>query len=186
MKNDKGFMGKIIYNHKHPLENLDKTVTQVVKLLLLSNKLIATAESCTGGMISQLITSVPGASAVFELGICSYSNRIKNQVLEVGQDVLDKYTEVSAQTAVLMAEGVKKISGADISVSVTGIAGPGGGTPEKPVGTVYAGFVYKDLKFAKLLNLSGQSFDRETIRKYAALSVLEIVEYLLTEDVKGC
>ncbi|MDO5560962.1 MAG: CinA family protein [Oscillospiraceae bacterium] len=176
-------MDEIIYNHKHPIENLDKTVTQVVKLLLLSNKLIASAESCTGGMISQLITSVSGASSVFELGICSYSNRIKHQILGVPQEIIDKYTEVSAQTAICMAEGVKKISGADISVSVTGIAGPTGGTPDKPVGTVYAGFVYNDLKFAKLFKLTDKSFDREAIRKYTALSVLEIVEYLLTEDV---
>lgn len=124
--------------YKDIADKLDKRVTRVVELLSLSNKSIATAESCTGGLLSEMITSVPGASKVFEFGVCSYSNRIKHSILGVDQNILDKYTEVSEQTAAAMAEGMKRLSGADIAVSVTGIAGPGGGTPEKPVGIVYA------------------------------------------------
>lgn len=161
---------------------LDKRVTRVVKLLSLSNKSISTAESCTGGLISELITSVPGASGVFEFGVCSYSNRIKHDILGVDQQLLDEFTEVSKQAAEAMASGMRKISGADIAVSVTGIAGPGGGTPEKPVGTVYAGFSYGDQCYAKLIDLSSRGYDRDKIRKYTALSVLEEVEQLLTGE----
>jgi PncC family amidohydrolase len=114
----------------------------LVKLLTDKKQKIATAESCTGGMIAQMITSVAGASAVFDCGIVSYSNEIKNSVLGVKAETLEKYGAVSEQTASEMAQGVKKISGADFAVSVTGIAGPGGGSKEKPVGTVYMGIAY--------------------------------------------
>lgn len=184
MNNEAHFLEQIIHFHEDTIEKLDKRVTRVVELLTLSNKSIATAESCTGGLLSQLITSVPGASQVFELGVCSYSNRIKNQVLGVPSETIDRYTEVSQQTAISMAEGIKKISGADICVSVTGIAGPGGGTEKNPVGTVYAGFIYNDIKLIKLLKMTGTEYDREAIRIHTALSIFEAVEELLTGDVQ--
>lgn len=183
VNNETQFLEHIIHFHEDTIEKLDKTVTRVVKLLTLSNKSIATAESCTGGLLSQLITSVSGASQVFELGVCSYSNRIKNQVLGVPFEIIDKYTEVSQQTAILMAEGIQKISGADICVSVTGIAGPGGGTEKNPVGTVYTGFIYNDIKFVRLLKMTGTEYDREAIRMHTALNIFEVVEKLLTGDV---
>ncbi len=174
----------IMHNDKDAIDKLDKTVTTVVKLLMLSNKTIATAESCTGGFLSELITNIPGASNVFEAGVCSYSNRIKHEILGVPQDVLDRFTEISSQTAIAMADGIKKLSGADICVSVTGLAGPGGGTEEKPVGTVYAGFVFNNQRYARLFDFSGRNFDRKTIREYTALSIFEEVKQLLEGD--GC
>jgi len=160
-------------------QKLDKQVTRVVKLLSLSNKSIATAESCTGGLISELITSVPGASGVFEFGVCSYSNRIKHDVLGVDNRILDEFTEVSVQTAMAMAEGMRRISGADIAVSVTGIAGPGGGTPEKPVGTVFIGFSTENGCYARCPDLCGMGLNRDGIRKHTALSVFNEVELIL-------
>ena len=101
---------------------------------------VATAESCTGGLVSERITRVSGSSRVFDCGVCSYANAIKAKVLGVSEETLSTLGAVSAETAVQMAQGVKKLSGADIGVSTTGIAGPGGGTAEKPVGLVYMCF----------------------------------------------
>lgn len=92
-------------------------------------------------MLSQAITSVPGASEIFEMGIVSYSNRVKAKLLGVKEEILERYGAVSEQTAVAMAEGVLRQSGAQIGVAVTGIAGPTGGTKEKPVGTVYVSVI---------------------------------------------
>jgi nicotinamide-nucleotide amidase len=98
---------------------------------------LAVAESCTGGGISQAVTDVAGSSAWFDRGFVTYSNRAKVEMLEVGQTTLDTHGAVSAETALEMAAGALKHSIADLAVAVTGIAGPGGGTPAKPVGTVF-------------------------------------------------
>lgn len=98
---------------------------------------ISTAESCTGGMISGAITSVSGSSSVIELGVCSYSNRIKHEVLGVSVQTLEKFSEYSVQCAEEMARGALKLSDADFAVSTSGVAGPSGGSEENPVGTVY-------------------------------------------------
>ncbi len=100
---------------------------------------LATAESCTGGMISAAITAVSGSSAVIELGVCSYSNRIKHDILGVSTAVLEAHTEYSLQCAEEMAAGVIRAAGADFGVSTTGVAGPTGGTSEHPVGEVFIG-----------------------------------------------
>ncbi len=97
---------------------------------------IAVAESCTGGLVSAALTEIPGASAVFEAGFVTYSNELKHKVLGVSDDVLDTFGSVSIATAWAMAQGALKKSGADIAVSITGIAGPDGGSEMKPVGTV--------------------------------------------------
>ena len=102
-------MKKLIKSPETTLINLDKTVTSVVNCLSERGLTIATADSCTGGLLSALITSVPGASAVFECGICSYSNRIKHKVLGVSEQTLTEYSEISEQTAGEMAEGLKKV-----------------------------------------------------------------------------
>ena len=134
---------------------------------------IATAESLTGGMVSESITRVPGASGVLECGVCSYSNRIKHEILGVSEETLEKYTEYSAQTPCEMAQGVRSLSGADIGVATTGIAGPGGGSKERPVGLVYVGISTKDRTFAKKLLLSrGQPDERENIRILACKNAL--------------
>lgn len=144
--------------------------TSLVGILKEKNLKIATAESLTGGLVSKRITEVPGSSGVFECGICSYSNRIKHELLGVPSEILEKYTEYSSQTACAMAEGVRKLSGADIAVSTTGIAGPDGGTDEKPVGLVYVGISTPNHTFSKELHLSkGLEDERESIR-FAASS----------------
>ena len=113
--------------------------TALVRTLTTLGLTIATAESCTGGLISKRITEVEGSSAVFGCGLCTYSNEMKIQLLEVNPETLMRFGAVSAETALEMAEGVRRLSGADIGLSVTGIAGPGGGSAEKPVGLVYLG-----------------------------------------------
>lgn len=136
---------------------------------------IATAESLTGGMVSELITSVPGASGVIECGVCSYSNRIKHEILEVTEETLQKYTEYSLQTAREMAVGIRKLSGADIGISTTGIAGPGGGTDEMPVGLVFVGICSRRGTSAVRLLLGPDSNnERSRIRMAASLSALEL------------
>lgn len=172
------------YSPKNSLDNLDKMVTAVVELLLLHDITIATAESCTGGLISQLITSVPGVSEIFSLGMCTYSNEAKHRYLNVSQKTIKQHGAVSAQTAIYMARGIRKAAGADIGVAVTGIAGPGGGTPTKPVGTVFAGFAFDSRAYSILLPLNRLEWvkTREDIRKTAALCVFEQLFAQLSED----
>lgn len=176
---------KFPYIADESVQNLDKAAENVVKLLISRNLRLSTAESCTGGLISGLITSVSGASDVFEMGLCAYANRIKNEFLGVPEDELIKYSAVSSQTAIWMAKGIREKSGSDISVSVTGIAGPTGGTPEKPVGTVYVG--YADSKGAESLKLDGllllQNKSRENIRLHTAAAVMRLLEEKLRKRI---
>ena len=113
--------------------------TAVVQELSKRHLHIATAESCTGGLISKRITEVSGSSQVFDCGVCSYANQIKQRIVGVSEETLARFGAVSRQTAAEMAAGIRRLSHADIGISTTGIAGPGGGTPEKPVGLVYVG-----------------------------------------------
>ena len=144
----------------------------LVDALTKKKKRIATAESCTGGMISAAITSVSGASGVFDCGVCSYANHIKHKVIGVRDETLSTYGAVSDKTAAEMARGVRLLAGADIGISTTGIAGPLGGTPYKPVGLVYIGVSTEmGLKTEKML-LGENSADRERIRQLAVAAAL--------------
>ena len=159
---------------------LDKTAENVVQLLKERGLALAAAESCTGGLISAEITSVSGSSDVFGYGVCTYANEAKMKLLGVREETLASVGAVSEETAVQMAEGVRKLAGADIAVSVTGIAGPTGGTPEKPVGTVYIGCSTEKRTFAKRYLFTGAEFPeaadgREAIRYETALTALETV-----------
>ena len=155
---------------------------KLVKKLISKGLKISAAESCTGGLISEMITRVSGSSAVFECGVCSYSNKIKINVVGVTPGTIDKYTEVSIPCAEEMAEGVRKLSGADIGISTTGVAGPTGGTEENPVGTVYVGFSTKDGVFAEKKNFNEDHCDdRIIIRKRCAEYCLEKVYSMLSE-----
>ena len=117
---------------------------QLGRLLQSKDKKISTAESCTGGWISQIITDVPGSSAWFDRGFVTYSNAAKMQMLGVKPETLDTFGAVSAQTATEMANGALQNSDADCAIAVTGIAGPTGGTIKKPVGTVFIAWAYKN------------------------------------------
>lgn len=174
---------EIVDFSEYSIENLDKTVKNVVKLLEQKHETIATAESCTGGILSAYLTSVDGASAVFECGLCTYANRIKEMLLHVPHEILQNHGAVSMQTAIAMAQGISELTDADLCVSVTGLAGPQGGTPEKPVGTVYVGFCYQGKQTVYLLKLwnangHGRSFNRQM----TAAFVMRTAEKILMED----
>ncbi|MBC7081571.1 MAG: CinA family protein [Thermoplasmatales archaeon] len=112
-------------------------IERIAELLKKNNLWIATAESCTAGLIAHTLTNISGSSEYYKGGIVAYSNEIKAKILGVKEETLKKYGAVSEQTAREMAEGAKKVIGADIAIATTGIAGPTGGTEEKPVGLVY-------------------------------------------------
>ena len=136
--------------------------------------LIAIAESCTGGYISHMITNISGASKVFERGIVSYGNQAKVDILKVDQAVLEKYGAVSEEVARQMAYGVRVMSKpCDIGIGITGIAGPTGGTPEKPVGIVYIGFSTAKETFVKKFLFKT---DRITFKKKALEEVIQFLE----------
>ena len=118
---------------------MKKLSQKIVKILNKKNLKISFAESCTGGLLSSYITSVRGSSKVFNLGLVAYSNESKIKVLKVSKKIIRKYGAVSEQVCKAMAENVGKIDKSNIAVSVTGIAGPGGGTKKKPVGLVFIG-----------------------------------------------
>ncbi len=140
---------------------------------------LATAESCTGGLVAARLTSVPGSSDVFVGAVVAYADEVKAQELGVPADVLERYGAVSAETAAAMAEGARARLGADVAVSVTGVAGPGGGTPEKPVGLVLLHAEGPDGALARRLDLPG---DREAIRARATVAALHLVRTLLARS----
>jgi len=176
MKNSDLNSDKTGQHYKVTPENLDKLVRDVVKLFLDKRITIATAESCTGGLLSELITSVPGASQIFEIGVCTYSNKIKHEYLGVPKALFKQYGAVSRQVALAMVDGLQKQSGADICISVTGIAGPGGGSPEKPVGTVFVGISCGRKRIVKLLKLwELEDKSRDNIRMNVAYRVFDFL-----------
>jgi nicotinamide-nucleotide amidase len=140
---------------------------------------IATAESCTGGLVSARLTSVAGSSDVFVGGLVAYDDRIKLGALGVPADVLERHGAVSAETARAMAAGARRVLGADVAVSVTGVAGPGGGTAAKPVGLVYLHVETPDASHGVELRLPG---DRDAVRRRAAASALHLLRRLLTQS----
>ena len=144
----------------------------LITLLKEKTLKIATAESCTGGLVSACLTSVSGASNVFELGVTSYSNSIKNRILGVDAQTLNEFGAVSSQTASQMAENIRKLANADIGVSVTGVAGP---TSQEghPVGYVFIGVSDKEATVTKLLSIPPES--RDFVREQAVLQLFDTV-----------
>lgn len=155
----------------------DDLETVAVHTLMEKKKTLAVAESCTGGMIAKMITEVAGSSQVFTHGFVTYANEAKEQLLGVDKRVLEQLGAVSDLTAIQMCRGARKVSGADYALSVTGIAGPGGGTAKKPVGLVYIGLATPKGVRCKKLQLSGS---RDKIRTQTAMNAL----YLLIEELK--
>jgi len=155
----------------------DRSIAEIVLDLCRARGLtLATAESCTGGMVAARLTAVPGASDVFLGSVVAYANTVKAGELDVRQEVLDLHGAVSAETAAAMAHGVRSRLGADIGVAVTGVAGPGGGTEDKPVGLVFVHAVGPDGEEARRTELPG---DREMIRGRATAASLHLVRRLL-------
>lgn len=156
----------------------DDTMEKVVVGLLKQKGLtVSTAESCTGGLIAKRITDISGASENFMYGIVTYDNQAKIDLIGVSPETLVRFGAVSEETALEMARGVRAACGTDIAVSVTGIAGPGGGTPQKPVGLVYIGFEDGETALVQRYLFAG---DRETIRWQASNTALNLIRtYLL-------
>ncbi|GAA0078936.1 competence/damage-inducible protein A [Clostridium sp. CTA-5] len=151
----------------------EEPIEDVVSKMLIDRKLtISTAESCTGGMIAAKLVSYPGVSEVFLEGCVTYSNEAKHSRLNVSTDTLEKYGAVSYETAKEMAEGVAKTSNTDVSIVTTGIAGPGGGTDEKPVGLVYIGLYIKGKVSVEKHIFKG---DRNKVRTQATIRALDMV-----------
>ena len=141
-------------------------------LELLKGKTLATAESCTGGLIGAAITAVPGSSKVYRGGVVSYTNEVKENLLGVSKDSLDAHGPVSAVVAQAMAAGAKKTLNADVAVSVTGLAGPDSDDSGKAVGTVYIGYADDQILTSKEFHFTG---DREAIRLQAVASALSLI-----------
>lgn len=146
--------------------------TVVVQELTSRKQTLALAESCTGGLIGHSLTNVPGASAVLLAGVTSYSNEAKQKILGVDPEVIRLHGAVSEQCCRQMAEGARRITGATYALSVTGIAGPGGGTPDKPVGTVFIGLAGP---FETIVESRFNSMDRETFKQVTAHQALNLL-----------
>ena len=162
-------------------ESLQKLSAAVVNDLTEAGKAVSTAESCTGGWVAKSITDIPGSSAVFQYGIVSYSNGAKESILGVKNESLEKHGAVSKPVVEEMAKGVLRLSGADIAVAVSGVAGPDGGTDEKPVGTVWFAWAMRDGAKARVdTHCAHFKGDRDLIREltvaHALQGILERIE----------
>lgn len=169
----RGRLGEYLYGVD--VESLEQRVLQLLKK---ENLTFAAAESCTGGLIAKRITDLPGASAVFRGGVVSYTNGVKAGVLGVPQELLDTYGAVSEPVAKAMAEGVQRITGADLAVSVTGVAGPDKDDRGNEVGTVYIGFAHPNGTVVRKLDLGR---GRERIRTLAAHHAFDMLRRYLTD-----
>lgn len=140
---------------------------------------LATAESCTGGLLSKRLTDVSGASEVFHMGVVTYANQAKEDLLSVSHETLEQYGAVSPQTAREMAEGIVRRSGSSLGVGITGIAGPDGGTAEKPVGLIYIALSDGEHTWVTKRNPIGRTKSREWHRHCAASQALDMVRRYL-------
>ncbi len=157
----------------------DEIEAVIGRLLTSSNKKLAIAESCTGGFLSHRVTSVPGSSEWFNGSFVSYSNQLKKEQLQVDQEVLERHGAVSEPVVLALAENVRKTFHADVAVSVSGIAGPGGGTEEKPVGTVWIGYADSTKTLAKKFQLSK---DRTINIQHSATVALDMIRINLDSN----
>jgi len=152
---------------------MNNLANKVVKKLIQKKLKISFAESCTGGMLSSIITSVNGSSKVFNLGLITYSDKAKVDILKVPKKIIIKYGAVSSECCLSMVKNLSKISKANISVSITGIAGPNGGSKKKPIGLVYIG-----IKNGNNTSIQKNLFkrkDRISIQKATTIKVLKIL-----------
>ncbi|MCJ2165859.1 MULTISPECIES: CinA family protein [unclassified Pseudodesulfovibrio] len=148
---------------------LSRAVAELGACLRVENNFLATAESCTGGLLASTLTDTPGSSEWFAGSVIAYSNTVKTGLLNVPADVLEKHGAVSEPVVRAMAQGVLKAIGANVSVAISGVAGPGGGTPEKPVGTVWMAWAWPGGTRAKCYNFNGE---REQIKQQSVMAAL--------------
>lgn len=179
MCQEKAELFRAILQNKIYSENGDDLETTVVKTIAKQHKTLSTAESCTGGLLSQRITSVSGSSEVFGFGVCTYSNEMKQKVLGVSAQTLEEYGAVSPQTAREMAKGSMNYAKADYGVGITGLAGPGGGTEKKPVGLVYIAVSNANKVAVKKTFWADRS--RQFVREMAAQTALDMLRRLAQE-----
>lgn len=166
--------GKAIYTIREA-ETLEQVV---VKMLQKQGLTICTAESCTGGMLSSRLINVPGASDILKIGLVTYSNRAKRKFIGVNRDTLKKYSAVSKETAKEMAKGAVFETDADVSLAVTGVAGPDGGTKEKPVGTVFISCYFDESVVVNEYHFAG---DRNKIRELTVVNALDLLRRRMLE-----
>ena len=153
-----------------------KIEEELASVLWAEKITLSTAESCTGGSVAALITSVPGSSEYFKGGIVAYSNEVKENLLHVSAETLEKYGAVSRETVMEMVAGAMKTLKTDCAVATSGIAGPGGGTPDKPVGTIWIAVAYKD----EIITMKqSENYGRENNVRNAVQNALELLLYLL-------
>lgn len=160
---------------------MNEKAKELVEVLLEKGLTVATAESCTGGGVAHAITSVPGSSAVFMGGVVSYANEVKERVLGVCPETLAVVGAVSSETAAQMVEGVRDLMKVDLAVSLTGIAGPDGGSALKPVGTVWFGYGTREATKTEMKVFSG---NREEVRAGAIDHALGLLIKLAKGEVK--
>ena len=170
----KGIIGDVIYSYE------DDTLENCIgKLLKQHGKTISTAESCTGGLIASMITSVPGSSEYYLGSVVSYANSVKQEVLGVPEEIIQEFGAVSSECVGAMAEGVRKLTGTDFSVATSGIAGPGGGSDEKPVGLVWIGV--SSQSGTQTYKLTFNSDRKRNIERFASSALYKIFKKLEKE-----
>ena len=157
-------------------QNSTQLVTRLASLLCEKGLKICTAESCTGGLITKTFTDLAGSSDWFECGFVTYSNRAKTEMIDVPESVIDEYGAVSEAVATAMVNGALRNSAAQVAIAVTGVAGPGGGSADKPVGTVWIAVASENQVVAKKHFFDG---DREAIRNATMFSAIGMVLQLL-------
>jgi PncC family amidohydrolase len=155
---------------------MQRIILQIHKRLIQDKKTLAVAESCTGGMLSSMLTQEPGSSNFFTLGLVVYSNQAKNILLGVPRALIARKGAVSKAVALRMSRSVRRLSKTDFGIGITGIAGPGGKTPSKPVGTVYIAVDAPGAAICRKFRLRG---DRSRIRKTACLEALRLLNKVL-------
>jgi nicotinamide-nucleotide amidase len=162
-------------------DNLTTLASLVGERILARNWMLATAESCTGGWVAASLTAIPGSSAWFERGFVTYSNASKAEMLGVAPDLIERHGAVSEEVARAMALGAQRHSRAQIALSITGVAGPGGGTPDKPVGLVCFGWAVGNLP--QVVETKRFSGDREAVRLSSVIHALQGVLAQLEKPV---
>jgi len=148
---------------------ISRAVSEVGENLRVHDNFLATAESCTGGLLASTLTDCPGSSDWYTGSVVAYSNDVKTRLLGVKPEILEQHGAVSEAVVLAMAEGVLKTVGANVSVAVSGIAGPSGGTPDKPVGTVWMAWAWPSGSRARLYNFSG---DRTSVKEQTVMAAI--------------